>query len=518
MNIEDYQVEELENTINRTVQECSQVLPCKRILTTDEINTIFRAIHSLKSNVLYIDLDEIAEWSIIIEDTLSKIKNGLYCSNEILNWLNNIPEQLNLWLANISTETPLEFLNIFKKKPDWLNTDMEFIYDMSILYVGINSNIQKILKYKFNKFLNLHKPEQIKTYMKSDVDIIILDSKINISTIEFVENLIDPAKNIVIAISHQPTNIFKTVPTNLIFNTKKNRLGNIFNYITNAVVAKPNIIKKYKRKQNLKVKYIEYLVSNITAMPDAINKIKSVISNKYFEIPDLIEAVRKDPIASALVMKAGNDTKYGIKYPPKKIQDTIVLLGPKTVYNILVEKILKKSFKHSLEAYGISIDEFLLLSMKRSIIIDKWVRKNNYTDLEDLSLLVYFAPIGQYILSEDLMFTGKYDIFQNLIEDTNISIFQAEKQIAGYTTTQLSSAILENWGFDQNIYIPLLKVGGFEHGIRDVYMKKSILIVDYVFSKLNQIGQTCVNKTKNETFENKFKEFGLDFESLNKLI
>lgn len=518
VRLNEYTMEELENMLIRTNQECSEVLPLKRIPTTDEINILFRAFHSLKSNVLYMDLDEIADWAVMVEETLSKLKNGLEYSNEIINWLNNLLEQINIWSVQVQAgDQRLEFINIFKKEPDWLNQDTESIYEMSILFVGVNLNIQKILAYKFNRFTSLHDKEKIKIFIEAGADIVIIDHSAGKDLIEYTEDLIDTTTTATLAISHQPTEMFTIIPKALIFNPKKERMGNIYNYIINAVHSNPNIMKRFSRKQNLKAKYIEYLVSNIAVMPDAVNKIRTIIKHPHFEMLDLIEAVRKDPIASALILKAGYDPKYGIGNDDLKLPNIITLLGPKMVYTILAEKVLSKSFKHDLTPYGISINHFLLLSIRRAIAVDKWVKHNNYRHLEDASMMVYFAALGQYILSEDLMFIGKDGIFTNLIEDNSVQILQAEKQIAGYTTPQLSAVILENWGFEHEMFFPLMKMGGFEHGVRDAGMKQSIAILNYVFDVIDQVGENDLNNSLVD-HEEVFYNLGLDLESLSKLL
>jgi HD-like signal output (HDOD) protein len=519
VNYDDYVWVELENVLNRLNQECSDVLPLNKVPIDDDISMLFRSFHSLKSNCLYIDFDSIASWAVVVEDTLSKLRNGLSCSNEIINWLNNLLDQINLWQAQIQTgEKQLEFLNIFKKLPDWLDTDTELIYDMNILYVGLNMNLEKILGYKFTKFTASHNIDIIESYIKNEVDIIIIDYQAGYDIIEKIEALIDPTRTAVLAVSHQPTNVFHIIPKEFIFNPKKEKLGAIFKYIVKAVTSNENIIKRFTRKQNLKIKYIEYLVSNVTAMPDSINKIKKIIQNPHFEMPDLIEVVRKDPIATALLIKEAKNPYYNISQSENmKIQNIVTLFGPKLVYTTLVQKMLNKTMINDLSPYNLKVEQFIKIAMRRSVIVEQWIKKNGYKELDNLTLMIYFAPIGQYILSEDLVFTGKEDIFTNLIEDKTIQISQAEKQIVGYTTPQLSAVLLENWGFEQDMCFPLLKMGGFEHGVRAPEMKKFIVVLNYLFDRINQCGIDDLVNTHMD-YELEFEELGLDLESLDALI
>ena len=157
---------------------------------------------------------------------------------------------MNVWAVQIQNgEQHLEFLNIYKKSPDWLEERSEIIYDMTILYVGLNMNIQKILGYKFTKFTALHDKEKIKAFIKSGVDVIIIDHLAGVDTIEMCNDLIDTTKTAVMAVSHQPTGMFKCVEDDLVFNPKKERLGNIFQFIIKAVRKNPNIVKRFTRKQ-----------------------------------------------------------------------------------------------------------------------------------------------------------------------------------------------------------------------------------------------------------------------------
>lgn len=515
MNV--YVVDELIDNLIRANNDLTEVLPTHKALDVDDINHIFRTIHSLKGNAFYLDVELVGVWAQKVEFTLSRIRDGLTCSDEILNWLNNIIEQIDEWVYQLQNNKTLSYIPIFNKEPDFLDEDNSIVYDMQILYVGVRENIKKILKYKFPKYYATTDIDKIKNLIKYDtIEIIIYDEEVNTELVEEISSILKTKNTCTVGISSskEPNTFLSTfIPDRFIFNTKKEKLAELHNKIFKAVSDNKEITNKVKRRMKLKIKYIDHLISNVTAMPESIRKIQKIIDDPEFKMTCLIDAIKSDPIATGIIFKESTNPIYNFDVVSKNIDRLIVLFGPKLILSILIKKMLKISFKHNLSPYSISISKFLELSNLRTVIVNKWINKNGYFDITDTIIAVFLASIGQYILSEDIMFVGKEELFKNLIED-DLEISHAEKQIAGYTTTHLSSILLENWEFKRNIHHGIMRTDNYRSDLKDEYVKKIATITSYMFAAIDQTGKENIQHDYSKDFE----EIGLDLKSLEQVI
>lgn len=515
MNTENYIKDELIDNLIRTTNELSEILPTCRELDTEELNHFFRTIHSLKGNAFYMDNEHIGNWAGCIESVLSKLRDGLTSSDEILNWLNSTLKQIDEWVYQLQESKTLSYIDIYNKEPDFLNEDNSIVYDMQILYIGNKENIKKILKYKFPKCYSTTDQHKIDNLVKSEsVEIIIFDDEVDIKTIDKTVTLLNNRKICYLGIT---TNNLDSIPPfidkEFLFNPKKEKLSELHNKIFNSVKLNKDLANKIKRRLKLKMKYIEHLICNITAMPESIRKIQRIVDSPEFKMPDLITAIKSDPIAVGIIYKESTNPVYKFDVIQKDIDRLIILFGPKLILSILIKKMMKASFKHNLAPYSLSVTKFLHLANKRSVIVNKWINKNGYFDITDAVIASFLASLGQYILSEDIMFIGKEGLFKNLIED-DIEIKEAEKQIAGYSMTHLSSILLENWEFKKDVCYALLRTDNYNIDLKNTKIKKIAAIVSFMFSAIDQTGK----RNMQYNYSDDFKDLGLNLESLEKII
>ena len=235
------------------------------------------------------------------------------------------------------------------------------------------------------------------------------------------------------------------------------------------------------------IEEIKERIKLIAPLPKTVININKILNDEDAEIKKLIDEIRKDPIASASILKEANSPLYGFKNV-QTIDKAIAMFGKSVTGGIIINALLKNSLKINLSPYKISEIDFQNISQKRSLIMMKWYSRINFKLLSTLAITSLIGNIGQVVIADVIKSLDKVEEFQELLLNKDVS--QAEREIVGSTTIEVSTLIFEHWNLDEKI----IKSIELSNSFKDIEVTdtdsedlKSLAIANYIIYKLVDI-------------------------------
>ena len=208
--------------------------------------------------------------------------------------------------------------------------------------------------------------------------------------------------------------------------------------------------------QNLEKKIIKS-VKNLPAMPEIIFKIQKLLSDPNSNIKQIANVIETDQVIAVKVLKLANSSYYGLSGKVSSVQHAAVILGFKTLGELIAIAGFSGLMGKKLPGYGYDSKEFwkhsLAVALASKIIAEQTIP--DLTGEAFTSGLIH--DIGKIVL--DPFVSEKRETFKALLEKENQTFLNAEKQILGYDHAEIASEICKNWKIPEL----LINAVGYHH-------------------------------------------------------
>ncbi len=181
---------------------------------------------------------------------------------------------------------------------------------------------------------------------------------------------------------------------------------------------------------------------SIPTLPIALQKITALIDGNRTNLSKVAELIIQDQSLTAKVLKLVNSPVYGFPRRIVSIHNALILLGVNAVHGLLlstvvfeiVSKNMKGLWQHSLSS-----------SSAAKII----ARHLSIKEEEEIMLSALLHDFGKVVLAIQLPEASR-DI-NSLIQNEDITSYEAEKLILGFTHTKINDWIAQHWNLPLSI-------------------------------------------------------------------
>lgn len=188
-------------------------------------------------------------------------------------------------------------------------------------------------------------------------------------------------------------------------------------------------------------------IKQLPPLPESALQIEAVYQDPNSSFDDMVKILEKDPLLTADILKAANSPLYGFTREINSIAQAVGLFGMGTVRGFALASIVKKSFPLNLAPYGISNDQFSMLSKQQHALVTNWYLRKDPKLLGVLSPAAFLVEIGKALIAQYLASEKKEADFKAKIEELG-SIAAAEQDICGTDTAEVSATIFTHWQFE----------------------------------------------------------------------
>ena len=254
-------------------------------------------------------------------------------------------------------------------------------------------------------------------------------------------------------------------------------------------------------------------IESLPPLPKTIIDIEEFRKRHDKEAVDLLEIIEKDALIISTLLKISNSAMFGFRSKVETPSRAINLLGINFTISIAIGGTVQNLVMTSLDPYGINTDEFMRASNISSTLASLWLSKVDIELKEEIILPALLQEIGKFILSDILIAEQKDELFKSKIASGS-SIENAERELLGFTTSEITSKIFGYWKLSENLTKIIEFVDNVQNANPEYKQKTQILDVIKTACQVN----APLSDANVEKAVEKANKYGLDTKFLKKAI
>ena len=223
--------------------------------------------------------------------------------------------------------------------------------------------------------------------------------------------------------------------------------GNIGNEET-EIPAEDQSSSGLSTGENLR-KMILSSIEDLPPMTQVAQKAREVVSDPDSDFKDLAKVIETDPAIASKILKIANSAYYGSVGTVASVQQASVLLGVKTLQELLTLACAAGLLSGELEGYDLEAGEMWKHSLAVAAATRIIALKDHPALAEDAFSAGLIHDAGKLILSPYV--NERKDVFLMLMEPEDVSFLSAECKILGFDHAEIASDVCEKWQIPKHI-------------------------------------------------------------------
>jgi len=206
--------------------------------------------------------------------------------------------------------------------------------------------------------------------------------------------------------------------------------------------SSPSSNEKQLSGEALKQKILQS-VSDLPPMPQTVFKVREIIANPESSFKELADILETDQAVAAKVLKIANSPYYGLSGKVSSIQHASIVLGHKTLGELMTMAGTSGLLANQLEGYGLEAGDLWRHSMGVAFGSKIIATQKEASLAEDAFTAGLLHDTGKLIL--DRYVFERKEAFAEFMADGEQSFLKAEKQILGFEHSEIASEACKSW-------------------------------------------------------------------------
>jgi len=190
-------------------------------------------------------------------------------------------------------------------------------------------------------------------------------------------------------------------------------------------------------------------LKDLPPMPQVAQKARQVIDNPASSFSDLAKVIETDQAIVTRILKIANSPYYGLSGKVSSVQHASVVLGVKTLMEILNLACSSEILGRMLTGYDLDAGELWAHSLAVASGSQIIARKVNPSLEQDAFSAGLIHDAGKIIL--DPYIEERKDAFRAFVNEGRESFLSAEKNILGFDHAELAAEACEQWHIPSQI-------------------------------------------------------------------
>ena len=226
-------------------------------------------------------------------------------------------------------------------------------------------------------------------------------------------------------------------------------------------------------------------IESLPPLPKTVTEIEEFRRKINKEAMELLNIIEKDALIISTLLKISNSAMFGFRSKVETPSRAVSLLGINFTISIAIGGTVQNLLMTKLEPYGINSDDFMRASNISSTLANLWLSKFDFDLKEEILLPALLQETGKFILADLILSEKKSDLFKSKIS-SGISVKDAEMELLGVTTSQITAQIFRHWKLSENLINMIEYVDDISNANPE-YLKKS-QILDIIKTACNVNG------------------------------
>jgi HD-like signal output (HDOD) protein len=248
-------------------------------------------------------------------------------------------------------------------------------------------------------------------------------------------------------------------------------------------------------------------------MPQVIQKAREVMADPNSSFKDLAIIFVTDQAIATRVLKLSNSAYYGLSKKVSSIQQASVVLGHKTLAEIITMLSTSDMLGGSLKGYG--LDAGALWQHSLAVAFgSRIIAKKSYPEATDDAFAAgLIHDSGKLVL--DAFVLEKKEEFENYMASDHDSFLVAEKAILGLDHAEIASEVCQKWNVPEDVAVAIRYHHHPEEN-NDSTLAKILHVADGI-AMMSGLG-TGVDALSYEIEETAIKALGLESTDVNTIM
>jgi HD-like signal output (HDOD) protein len=210
-------------------------------------------------------------------------------------------------------------------------------------------------------------------------------------------------------------------------------------------------------------------VEELLSLPDVVMRANELIDSETADVESIAEVIALDPSLTAQLLKLVNSAFYGLPSKIETISRAITVIGMQELRSLILSASAVEVF-NKVAPEAIDMNDFWFRSIYVGLAAKQISGDRRKAEMFFLTGLMH--DVGKIVLFM------KHDAIANEMlreaMDSDKSLHQIEKEKMGFTASQVSSALLQNWGLAETLYGPIAII--YENVEASPYLKDAAIL------------------------------------------
>ncbi|MCX8044219.1 MAG: HDOD domain-containing protein [Desulfobacterota bacterium] len=189
-------------------------------------------------------------------------------------------------------------------------------------------------------------------------------------------------------------------------------------------------------------------VNDLPSMPQVAQHVRRLISDKNCTFSEIARAIETDQAIAARVLKIANSAYYGVMGTVTSIQHAAMILGIKTLNQILEIACSAAVLSKRLPGYGQESGVLWRHSLSVAACARAIAKRRNPNLIDDAFSAGLIHDCGKLVL--DRYLAARADAFTKLLQEGK-KVFEAERIVLGFDHASLAASICEKWDIPKQL-------------------------------------------------------------------
>ncbi len=183
--------------------------------------------------------------------------------------------------------------------------------------------------------------------------------------------------------------------------------------------------------------------NRLPALPHIVSEVLQQIESTTSDAKRFEKLISQDVVLTARVLKLANSAFYGYSRSIVNLSEAIVILGLDTLKSLVIAVSAYQYLNKQFPGYGLKRNELWIHSLTTAMLARSIGEHINHKDTEQFFIGGLLHDIGKIILCRYV--AENFDDIKKLVEKNHIDFNTAEKQVLGYSHSEVGSNIAYIW-------------------------------------------------------------------------
>ena len=210
---------------------------------------------------------------------------------------------------------------------------------------------------------------------------------------------------------------------------------------------------------------IKYANKSFT-LPDTCVRLRQVLDDPRSSAADMAQVMSVDPSLCAKVLRLANSALFRFPAQITSISKALNIIGGEAAYNISMAETANLAFK-SFTSQHINFKEFWERSVFTGLIARSIAQQVQQRGSERFFVMGILMHLSELVCATKLEST-----YVNYLQNKELPI-EAQREHFGFTFSNCSGLIIENWQLPENLYKSMIELSLYEN--QQLKIEESIL-------------------------------------------